>query len=79
MTKCSQCGKELNKPVISISGGIMGDEYIDSYYFCNQCRVYTTESVHDQFCGEESLSTSGPLPKAEGDAKVKLIKNCPSP
>nr|MDO8115200.1 hypothetical protein [Candidatus Sigynarchaeota archaeon] len=79
MAKCSQCGKEIDKPVISISGSIMGDEYIASYYFCNKCRVYTKENVHDQFCGEESVSTSGPLTKAEGDAKVTLIKRCPTP
>nr|MDO8083597.1 hypothetical protein [Candidatus Sigynarchaeum springense]MDO8115984.1 hypothetical protein [Candidatus Sigynarchaeota archaeon] len=79
MAKCSQCSKEIDKPVISIAGSIIGDEYIDSYYFCSACQVYTKEGLHDRFCGEESSSTGGPLTKAEGDAKVKLIKRCPTP
>lgn len=79
MAKCSQCGKEMEKPVISISGSIMGDEHTDSYYLCYKCRAYTRENLHDRFCDEESSSTSGPLTKAEGDANVKLIKSCPTP
>ena len=79
MAKCSQCGEEIEKPVASISGSIMGDEYIDSYYFCGKCQFYTKEGVHDRFCGEESSNTGRPLTKAEGDAKVKLIKRCHTP
>jgi hypothetical protein len=79
MVKCSQCGTEIEKPVISISGSIMGDEYTTSYYFCDKCRVYYKESIYDRFCGEESSSMSGPLTKADGDSKVKLIKRCPTP
>jgi hypothetical protein len=79
MTTCSLYGKEIDTPVISISGGIMGDEYIDSYYFCTNCRVYAKESIRDAFCGEESSCTSGPLTNADGDAKVRLIQRCPAP
>ena len=60
----------------SISGGIMGDEYIESYYFCKSCGVYTLEVYHDRFLGEEDVSVRGPLPKAQGDAKVELIRQC---
>ena len=81
MIKCSQCGREFDEQgregfVPSISGGIMGDEYIESYYFCNLCGVYTVEILHDRFLGEEEVSVRGPVSKSEGDAKVELIKQC---
>ena len=79
MANCSRCDGEIDTPVISISGSIMGDEYIDSYYYCTKCRVYTLEKLHDRFFGEQSIRTSGPLTKAEGEARVTLIKTCPSP
>jgi len=65
--------------VASISGGIMGDEYIESYFLCSRCGVYTVEIYHDRFLGEDSVSVRGPVPRAEGDAKVKLIKQCSRP
>ena len=82
--KCSQCGKEFSEegksaPVPSISGGIMGDEYIESYFFCPHCKVYTVEVYHDRFMGEDSVSTRGPIPKSEGDAKIEIIKRCSKP
>ncbi len=84
MMKCSQCGKEFDSqrgegPAASISGGIMGDEYIESFYFCDRCQVYTVEAVHDRFLGEEEVTSRGPVPKSEGEAKIKLIKQCPQP
>jgi len=84
MTRCSQCGKEFGQQaegrrVTSISGSIMGDEYIESYYFCNQCEVYTVEIYHDRFLGEDEVFVRGPVPKLEGDAKVELIKQCAEP
>jgi hypothetical protein len=84
MIKCSQCERELDRKeeskfVASISGGIMGDEYIESYFFCNMCGVYTVEIYHDRFLGEDEISIRGPVSKSEGDAKVKLIQQCPEP
>ena len=61
----------------SISGSIMGDEYIESYFFCNTCGVYTVEIYHDRFQGEDEISIRGPVSKSEGDEKVKLIQQCP--
>ncbi|MDI6771974.1 MAG: hypothetical protein QME77_05230 [bacterium] len=63
----------------SISGGIMGDEYIESYFLCSSCGVYTVEIYHDRFLGEDSVFVRGPVPKAEGDAKVELIRQCLRP
>lgn len=84
MIRCSQCGRELDQQtggrcVASISGSIMGDEYIESYYFCSQCEVYTVEIYHDRFLGEDEVFIKGPVSKAEGDAKVELIRQCFEP
>ena len=82
--KCVQCGLEYSEQgeleqVASIAGGIMGDEYIETYYFCKVCQVYTVEVYHDRFCGEDTVSFRGPLTEAEGNAKVEIIRRCPDP
>jgi hypothetical protein len=84
MTGCSRCGRDLDEntgggTVTSISGGIMGDEYTESYYFCRDCGVYTVKIVHDRFLGEETVFSRGPVPKADGDARIELIRQCPGP
>jgi len=83
MVRCARCDKVLDdekgKSVASISGGIMGDEYTESYFLCDSCQVYTLEIWRERFCGEDSINLSGPIPKAEGDAKIELIKRCPEP
>ena len=84
MIPCSQCGMDLseegkNSAIASISGGIMGDEYIESYYFCKQCQVYTVEVCHDQFLGDEDVAFRGPLTKKDGDKQINLIKQCATP
>ena len=84
MIQCLQCGrsfdqKAMDQCVASISGIIMGDEYIESYYFCNQCQVYTMEIYHDRFLGDDEVSVRGPISKPEGDAKVELIRKCSEP
>lgn len=80
MVKCVKCGKEIEKCSASISGGILGDEYIDALFFCDKCQVYTKEVTRDRFCGPETSDVRGdPISKAEGDAQVKLIKKCTRP
>jgi len=83
-TKCAQCGKVLDEEgktacVASMSGSVMGDETTEAYYFCSDCGVYTKTIYHDSFSGEGSFSVSDPIPKADGDAKVALIKRCSMP
>lgn len=82
--KCSQCGREFDREkeegfMASISGSVMGDEDIESYYFCDRCGQYTVEFYHDRFLGESEISIRGPISKADGDAQVELIKKCPEP
>ena len=77
MLSCALCNKAVeDPPAASICGGVMGDEYIESWYFCASCGVYTKEIYHDRFCGEPSVLTSGPVAKADGDAQVALIRSC---
>ncbi len=84
MIHCSQCGRTLAEQgkgdlVASISGSIMGDEYTESFFFCQVCQVYTFEIWRERFCGEDSFSSSGPISKAAGDEKVALIRRCEEP
>ena len=84
MINCCKCGKPLEESgqdsrVAFICGGIMGDEYIESWYFCPGCQVYTLEVYHDRFSGEDHVGVKGPIDKAAGDAKVALIQQCPKP
>jgi hypothetical protein len=57
----------------------MGDEYTESYYFCDLCQAYTVEIFHDHYLGEGDVLIKGPMTKAEGDAKVDLVGRCPTP
>jgi hypothetical protein len=82
--RCSKCAKELDHKVggewaASISGGIKGDEWTETYFFCKDCCVYTVEIYRDIFLGEENISVKGPLSKEEGDVKVRLIESCSEP
>jgi hypothetical protein len=62
-----------------MSGSIMGDELTDVYLLCPLCAVYTVAKWWDNFTGEETLSLSGPLTKAEGDERIQLIQKCSEP
>jgi len=74
---CSLCHKALEgQPAASTCGGIMGGEYVESWYLCTSCGVYTKEIFHDRFCGEPSVLATGPIAKADGDKKVALIRRC---
>lgn len=79
--ECSKCGKPLNREhrVASMSGSIMGDEHTDSYFLCPICKVYTIVKSWDNFTGEETITTEGPLPKESGDERVATILKCPEP
>lgn len=80
MIRCSQCGRDIDRPAeAAIAGSIMGDEYIESYYLCPWCDHYTVEIVRDRFLGEAEVSTRGPLARAEGDAIIDRIQRCAEP
>ncbi|HOD80444.1 MAG: hypothetical protein BWX88_01071 [Planctomycetes bacterium ADurb.Bin126] len=81
---CSKCGREFDcqgadSPVAVIAQEVMGDEYIESFFFCQACGVYTQESYHDRFLGEDSVAIHGPIDKTRGDELVELIRQCPDP
>jgi len=79
--KCSRCQGGLGRQSMaaSMSGSVMGDEYTETYFLCETCGVYTLEIWHERFCGEDSISVSGPIAKGDGDEKVALIRRCPEP
>ncbi len=76
---CPKCGGPVGMPVASMSGSVMGDEETESYYFCGSCQAYFIEHFRDSFTGGESASWSGPVPKADGEAKIALIRRCDQP
>jgi len=83
MVKCSQCGAELSRdgqsPEALICADVFGDEYIESYYLCPTCDVYTVEVFRDCFFGDPKVMVRGPVPKPKGAAAVDLIDTCPDP
>ena len=84
MITCRQCAAVLDESfepgsIPFICGGIMGDEYIESWYLCRECDAYTVEIYHDRFLGEDDISLRGPVGRSEGDAKIAIIRRCPDP
>ena len=79
--ECIQCQRPFLKEerLASISGSIMGDEHTDSYFLCPVCKVFTLVSWWDNFTGEETMSRSGPLSRAEGEDRIALIGKCSRP
>jgi hypothetical protein len=79
--QCSLCGREFEKdePVACISGRIMGDECTDSYYWCEACNVYIIRLCRDVFVGPEAARNSEPIPREEGERRLKLIRTCKEP
>jgi len=82
--KCSQCGYEFDRTkdegwVASISGSIMGDEYIETYYYCEKCGKYTQDNYRDRFLGDTDIFPRGPYTQEEVEASIELIKKCPEP
>jgi len=76
--KCSQCARPRERTAY-ICFEPMGDEFIESWFFCADCGVYTVELYQDRFLGPSDASVRGPIPRAEGDAAVERIRRCPSP
>ena len=79
--QCIQCKKAFLDAdwVASISGSIMGDEHTDTYFLCPVCGVYTIASCWDNFTGVETMNSTGPVSREEGDRRVALIRQCSTP
>lgn len=79
--KCTRCRRAFltGERVASISGSVMGDEYTDSYYLCPSCRFYTVVSWRDNFTGTETMNLSDPVPEAQGNEAIELIRQCSRP
>ncbi len=79
---CQSCNADLGGAearVGFICAEVMGDEYIESYWFCEGCGLYMTINLRDPFHGETSESGGGQLSGEKGDRLIDLIRNCPDP
>jgi hypothetical protein len=84
MICCKKCSTTPEKSrgfhrVASISGGIMGNEHTDTYYYCQDCQCFTCERYVDFFDGREASALDGPISKEEGARALALIRQCETP
>jgi hypothetical protein len=79
MISCTKCRAPLPERIAFICGNVFGDEYIESYFHCAHCGLYTREVYRDRFSGEDSVTVEGPLAAAEGQNRIAMIRRCPSP
>ena len=76
---CASTKWEIKQRSAFICFEAFGDEYIESYFFCNDCDAYSVEVYHDSFNGPDTILTRGPIAKSEGDRIIEIIKQCPAP
>ncbi len=79
---CQSCNSDLGGAearVGFICAEVMGDEYIESYWFCESCGLYMTGNLRDPFHGEISERGGGQLSKEKGDRLIDQIRKCPDP
>jgi hypothetical protein len=84
MVRCSKCSHVFDpldgaERIVSITGCVGGEERVETFYYCGRCGLYTVEECLALFSGHEKINIHGPMGKAEGDAKVELIRACPGP
>lgn len=80
--KCVKCGEEFQhgeRARAAISIFVLGDEYMYSYWHCRGCDMYTVESFHDRFMGDDEITFLPPIARDVGDRCVELVRACPSP
>jgi len=80
--ECTKCKRDLGglgQREAFIACEVMGDEYIYSYWHCDECNVYSVEVYHDHFSGEDSIMTQGPIEAKVGAESIKLIRTCKKP
>ncbi len=79
---CQSCNSDLGGAearVGFICAEVMGDEYIESYWFCEGCGLYMKGILRDPFHGEISERGGGQLSKEKGDRLIDQIRKCPDP
>ncbi len=76
---CAGCGAPLARPAATIALLVMGDEHIESYWFCAACDACTVRVACDHFHGEYEVWTRGPFERARGEDAVRRIAACPDP
>lgn len=76
---CRSCKKDLGERKGFICAMRGGDEYIYSYFYCEDCRKYTIECYHDKFITGDSDITTYQVDKERGNKELNEIKKCPDP
>lgn len=76
---CVRCARALEKPRAGIAIFVAGDEYVYSYFWCEDCGVYSAQGYHDRFMGDSEVFALPSIPREEGDRAVALIRACPEP
>ena len=79
---CCNCGEnlgEIQDKDASIAILVMGDEYIYSYFRCGSCGMFACERYLDRFMGGSEAVWMPPIPGAEGEKILELIRACPRP
>ncbi len=71
MVMCAVCKREFDRlgqdrPAAAIAVEVAGDEYIESFFFCATCGVYTQETYCDRFLADETVNVSGPIAREKG-------------
>jgi len=84
MISCQKCSVTPEKSkgfyrAASMAGSIIGNEHIDSLWYCESCQCFTRERYVDYFDGGESSSLDGPISKDKGDEMLALMSECKTP
>lgn len=83
MATCTKCGRQFApqgpEKAAAIAGLALGDEYVETWFLCPACGVYTRRISRESFLGDTHERIDGPVDRARGDAMVELIRQCPDP
>lgn len=80
--RCAGCGADFGPGARARAGiaiGVMGDEYLSSYWWCEACHRSSVSASHDRFLGEDSWDVLPPVSQEVGDRAVAPIRACPEP
>lgn len=75
---CPSCHRTLERRAyLCVERG--GDEYVYSWFLCETCGAYAREVYIDRFMGSTHAEVRSGIPRDEGDAEVKRLRECATP
>jgi hypothetical protein len=57
----------------------MGDEEIESWFYCPDCGVYTLRTSRDRFHGEEVVRPGAAIATEKAEQQLAIIRRCEQP